>query len=97
MRSNYNYPIKNSKPTDRQRAFLTEVINFLSKHNRSPTHRDMVALMGYRQVNSSKQCVFALAQKGHMEFSDGRAGLQLSDRYRVVVVDTQEDAHGDSV
>lgn len=95
MRS--NYPIRNSKPTDRQRAYLTEVINFLSRHNRSPTHRDMLAIMGYKQLNSSKQCVFALAQKGHMEFSDGRAGLQLSDRYRVVVVDTQEETHGDNV
>ena len=90
-------PSRNSKLTDRQRAYLTEVINFLSKHNRSPTHRDMLAIMGYKHLNSSKQCVFALAQKGHMEFSDGRAGLQLSDRYRVVVVDTQEDAHGDNV
>ena len=73
--------------TDRQSEMLEFVKEYLQREHTAPTLRDVCREFGQVSTNGPRQMALSLVSKGHLQLTERKAGLRLSDRYRVIVVD----------
>lgn len=73
--------------TDRQSEMLEFVKEHLQREHTAPTLRDVCKEFGQVSTNGPREMALSLVSKGHLQLTERKAGLRLSDRYRVIVVD----------
>ncbi len=53
--------------TPNQQRIVETINNFISQHDRVPTHTELTQLLGYRSKNSVQQYIDTLRKKGYLE------------------------------